>query len=182
MILGLDPGFAHLGWARRTLSGEITGMGVIRTQKLSGKKSRVSVACDDHRRAKKIWNELNRLAQGVELICAEAISYPRAMSAAAKLARGWGVIDALCALYEIPMVQAPPRAIKARLGATPGQSKNAVISAIRESYDCPVIQDFMDSEASSRHEHAFDAIGAILACEDSPEYQLLRRFASRPRE
>src|SRR3990167_10278650 len=123
-VLGLDPGIASFGWAVAAIDGDgvITPseLGVIRTDKAKGK-----VLCrdDDHARCAEIARALLALCalHSPRVICAEALSHvappPKGMrsrmpvSTMTKQGRVWGLVDMLCEVRRIPLLQASPQTI-----------------------------------------------------------------------
>jgi len=151
-------------------------MGVIHTVKRATPKGYVSVAYDDHRRGREIAVALVPLLESVVLVCSEAMSMPPHKVPATKLARGWGVIDAMVAVRDLPMLMASPQVIKEHLTGSKGGSKNLVQKTLRDTWPSPIAETFVAETPERFLEHAFDAWGAIKACETFPEFQLLRRI------
>lgn len=177
MVLGIDPGLANFGWAILDVATQrVESMGVTRTKHRAGKKGDVSAASDLHARGKIIASALAGLPE-VAMICAESISFPRHASSAAKLARAWGVVDAISDMRAVPLVQASPKEIKLAVTGAASASKDAVIASIREHHESVAMTAFCRTHPKGVHEHAFDAIGAAIACWDSPAMLLLRRLA-----
>ncbi len=166
-ILGLDPGFASLGWAVvDTRHGKMTNLvaiGVLRTEKAS-KKQNTYAADDNFRRAKEIGKFLAdiALAQQVDAICAESMSFPRSSSVAAKMAMAWGVIAQICNALFLPMAMATPKAIKKAATGSGAASKDTVQACLAISL--PEAIGMVGHIPKGQHEHAFDAIGAVQAC------------------
>lgn len=178
-VLGIDPGFANVGYTLMDLTNDkevIVGSGVIRTVK-SYKKGRVRAADDNVRRTREISHSLlGLLATGtpekVRVICAEAMSFPRNASNAAKMAMTWGVIVSFAELWQIPILQASPREIKMISCGTGAASKEQVEAAMLLRY--PEMTDITANLGATLREHAFDSAGAIVACLNTDEIRMLR--------
>jgi Holliday junction resolvasome RuvABC endonuclease subunit len=189
IVLGVDPGFAALGWAlvRLEASGEeILQLGVIRTAK-STRKLHVLASSDDHRRGGELTQALAPLVRGVTAICAEAVSHPPHSSAAYKVGRSWGVLDCLASLGCVPVVQVSPQQVKKRLGAAglvtggrradyAGQnaSKAAVHAALARRF--AELPQRLAGLPKGLQEHALDALAVVVAALDSEVIRMARKM------
>jgi crossover junction endodeoxyribonuclease RuvC len=164
-ILGLDPGFASVGWAVIDLfdSPQIHALGVLRTKKANRKHEVLAVA-DNFRRARELGRALGRLVveQQIDVIAAEAMSFPRSSSVAAKMAMCWGVLARVCEEFDLPVVQASPQQIKRALTGRASASKDDVAAALALRF--PNAIGLVAGLPAGLHEHAFDAVGAAVAC------------------
>jgi Holliday junction resolvasome RuvABC endonuclease subunit len=171
MILGLDPGFANLGWCRASYTNDafaILEMGCIQTKK-DGRKVLQSV--DNVRRARAITLELRDLVwqyagdgepvRIVDAIALEAMSFPRNASSASKMSMTWGVISALSGLWDIPMIQASPQDIKEAVVGSRKASKGEMEATLSGRY--PEVLKCLEGIPMGRREHPYDALGAIVA-------------------
>lgn len=169
-LLGLDPGFANIGWAVLELgpTNKLVACGVFRTEK-SDKKRQVGASDDNLRRSREITAEFQRLIErfSVSAICAESMSFPRNASAAAKVAMCWGIVGALTHLRQLPLVQASPQEIKKQLCGRKDASKEDIAAAVRKQY--PDITSLLEDVTASAQEHAFDAAASILAALETSE-------------
>ncbi len=168
-LLGIDPGFASIGWAVVELGADgehLKTLGVIRTKK-SNRKQNTLAAADNFRRAREIGRALGGLLleHRIEVVCAEAMSFPRSSSVAAKMAMCWGVLAQLCEVLRIPMVQASPQQIKKAVTGRSSASKDDVGDALSLRFSDAV--GLVGNLPGGLHEHAFDAVGAVVACLDS---------------
>jgi len=173
-ILGLDPGFANIGWCMGTLTDGllvVSDLGTIETKKDTRK---VLVSVDNMRRAREITEALAGLVwshDGVEVVrevdclCVEEMSYPRNASNAAKMAMTWGVISAVSEMWGLPVVQASPQQIKEAVTNSRKASKQMMLGCLQADY--PEIEGLLAPIPSSRREHPVDALGAIVACINS---------------
>lgn len=176
-LVGLDPGFANLGWCVMRCAGptlELQACGVFTTEQ-SDKKRKVLAADDNVRRAVQIANFLaeNAFTPVPVVICAEAMSFPRNSSAAAKMAMCWGAVATFSAVHRIPITQASPKEIKQSLCSSATASKEQVEEAVRVLY--PGVDSFLEGKVPpSNRNHAYDAIAAVVtASRTSPIVQVL---------
>ncbi len=180
LVLGVDPGFASLGWCvlevRR--KGEyLVSAGVFRTEP-SGKKRLVLAADDNVRRSRLIAGHLDSLLRnGVQIIAAESMSHVRGASASAKVGNAWGVIATLAHVHGLPIAQLSPQAIKASVATKASASKQEVADAVVKRYGREHVIKVLDGVTASQREHAYDAIGAAIACLDHDVIRLARILA-----
>jgi len=180
IIMGADPGLANFGVAFLELVGganRVKALYTLTTAK-SDKKLKVLSSSDGFRRCRELAEQLADLVDlhGLpSVICAEAMSYPRASSAAAKMAMSWGVVAALSAHHCIPVVQCSPQQLKKALCGRANATKEDVQRALCRRY---VKADLFGKLAKSKREHAADALGAIVACRDSEAMVMARRQAA----
>ena len=182
-VLGIDPGFASSGYAVVGLLPEkevVCLMGVIRTEKSDAKRA-VLASDDNLRRARSIYNELERLCGVcgvVRVICAESMSFPRNASAAAKVAMCWGLIAALSQARGIPIVQVTPKQLKKALCQDGSASKEQVQEALRMRYNPQVLDDHLARVPRGQEEHPYDALAAVVACLDSDPIRMARKMVT----
>lgn len=174
-VCGVDPGFASIGYSIVELlpQGErVVALGVIRTQK-STKKQHVLACEDNFSRAREIAVALRRLVavHGIRAICAEAMSFPRQASVAAKIAMVWGILADLTADQNLPLVQPTPQQIKKALCGKASASKTEVEAAVRARYRGLDLTGI----PSGQHEHVFDSLAAVVASLDSEVLRALRQ-------
>lgn len=186
-ILGLDPGLANFGWAVLSFEKEgparVENFGTFETEK-SDKKRKVLASDDNVRRALLLAAFLNGLFKGNSpvAVCAEAMSFPRNSSNAAKTALSWGCIVAFSELHHVPILQASPQAVKIHMCATKTASKEDVQRAVWKLY--PPVKEAV-AERPPTHtqkqweatwEHSHDAIAAAHTMLESTEVRLVRRM------
>jgi citrate lyase beta subunit len=149
-------------------------MGCIQTKK---DQRKVLVSLDNSRRTQIITLELRDLiwkmaitgvampktepVRLVDAIAIESMSAPRNAGAAAKLSRVGGVIDAISALWEIPVIQASPQDIKEAVTGSRKASKALMETTLSKRY--PEVLTALEDVPMSRREHPYDALGAIVA-------------------
>ncbi len=173
LVLGIDPGFASLGWAIvRFEAGErprVDALGLVRTAK-SKKKPNVRVSSDNYRRSGELFRALYTIitAHYPDAVCMEGFSAPPSSSVAAQLGRAFGVITSLTEMHRLPVVEVTPQGIKSFLTGSQSATKQAVIEAVSKRVDLTLVA--VEDKAripKTKLEHPYDAIGAALAAETS---------------
>jgi crossover junction endodeoxyribonuclease RuvC len=178
LILGVDGGLATCGLAlaaiRNDGSLDLLKVATVRTTKSAAKRG-VYASDDNVRRCRELAAELHCFVYGsLALICAEAMSFPRSSSTAAKMGMGWGVLAALAYELEVPIVQASPQQIKLALCGKKNASKAEVQAAIEDRWS-----HVQWPKRKADVEHAADAAAAIVACEQSNEMRILASAGGR---
>lgn len=193
VVLGVDPGFSNFGYAllrpkkgspgekkRRNSPLEVFKLGVFRTKK-AHKKERVLATLDNVVRARELASRLEDLVDSVEpagrvaLICAEAMSFPRSSSVAAKMAMSWGILVSLAERRDITLLQISPKELKRRATGYALADKETVQRAMSKRFGNLEARLLRRGVTRSFHEHPFDAVAAAVACLDSDEGQVLLR-------
>jgi Holliday junction resolvasome RuvABC endonuclease subunit len=178
LVLGIDPGFANLGWVLVELDGAagkevLLDMGLVTTEK-SAKKQNVLASNDNYRRAREISRALRALPRP-RVICCEAMSFPRSSSAAAKVAMTWGVVADYCESEGVAMLMASPKELKHAVCQNAGASKSDVQKALRLRFGArPAELLTAAGVPASGQEHPYDALAAVVACLNSETLTLLR--------
>ena len=151
---------------------KVLHLAVIRTEK-SALKREVKASDDNLRRARLIYEGVIAMCSlySVRALCAESMSFPRSSGVAAKVAMTWGVIAAIATQLGIPVVQSSPQEIKKVLCGSKAASKEEVEAALRKRY--PFEGEGYEFIASQK-EHAFDALGAVVASLDSEVLRMAR--------
>lgn len=186
-ILNLDPGFQWLGFSVCSVDqrGEVLlRMGLIRTEK-SAKKENVRVADDTFRRVRYISRQLLSLVKeyDIKLICFENFSPPRNAGVAAKVGHVYGAIAMLTEFYNLPVAAATPQVIKKAVCGKIGASKEEVTSVLKRRYrtrsNHKVIKQFETEyrKVPKNWNHAWDSLGAMVACADNDALRVLRQAA-----
>lgn len=192
-ILGLDPGFANVGFAvyRVELAQGtqperqvVERAGLIWTEK-SDKKRNVLAVDDNTRRTREISKALASLisSNDIQAICAEAMSFPRHASNAAKMAMTWGVIISLAEGRRIPIVQPSPQEIKLALCKRKDASKQDIREAIEAKFGMELASKMADHNglkltAKADFDHPFDAIASVLTGLESEVLRMARKTAA----
>jgi len=180
-ILGTDPGFASFGLSVVQLSPTsemVMHTDVIRTKK-SPKKLNVKAADDNFRRSQAISAVLHETVKKWQpvAITAEAMSFPRNASAAAKVAMTWGILSDLCYIYQLPMVQATPQEIKKTLCGNKSATKADIQKVLEHRYPNQFLR-FTQTLPAGQWEHGFDAAGSVVTCLDSDVIRMARGMAA----
>lgn len=170
MILGADPGIAHFGIAlvEIGLQGELVPieMAVHVTKK---DKAAPYVSADNDRRCGDLARWLNHYVRTypIDVICIEAMSYPRSSSAAAKSAMARAALVTLAATNAIPVIECRPHDIKVQIAGVKGATKKLIQSIIEDDY--PQAIELTAGIAKGKQEHCFDALAAIATIERKGE-------------
>jgi Holliday junction resolvasome RuvABC endonuclease subunit len=197
LVLGIDPGFASLGYAVLELGvggaeDRVVTIGVLRT-KATDKKHRVLVADDNVRRGRELARPLGTLVRKGDtdyahkppmgglfedvsticLVCAEKMSFPRSSSAAAKVAMTWGLMIANLERYHLPLLVATPQDVKRRVTGKADASKKEVEAAMIKRFGRGLLR-MVKGIPETQREHAFDALASAVACLDSEEGRMVR--------
>jgi Holliday junction resolvasome RuvABC endonuclease subunit len=128
---------------------------------------------DNLRRVREIAALLEAKSEGVDVICAESMSYPRNASSAAKVAMCWGVIATVSNRLDVPIIQVCPQDVKKRLCDSKKASKEDIQKAVGVMY--PVAAEIMSTYSKARREHMADALAVIVASLDSDIFRMVRR-------
>lgn len=185
IVLGLDISMTATGWAIAALKdGELRLLrcGVITTEK-NKSKEKVSSTIDSIRRSHSIYVELGKVLSSelglqVDLVCMEAMSWPRNAASAIKMAMAWGAIAPL--LAERPLIEVGPVAIKLVASGKKSASKEEVASGVRAlmpKATQKVLKEFVPK--ASLQEHCWDALGSILASTKTEKWKLLQAGLSQ---
>lgn len=183
-ILGLDISLTHTGWALVNAQGKsvwLVKCGVIPTQKMETKEDITSTK-DLLRRCAKIHKDIASILtpDGVDLVVMEAMSWPRNAASAIKMAAAWGAIAPLIA--HKATIEVSPQALKLATAGSKSATKTEVESAVRSRLaqaSCLLLEKQVPKK--SDREHCWDALGAILAAQETSAYQLLLAGAALAR-
>lgn len=171
LILGIDTGFAALGWAQIEVSSisttkglsvfEVVGAGVLTTTK-EAKKRQLHIGSDDARRLEQLGAELLELiaseTREPHLIAYELPAAAKGARAAHALGLAHGLIRGLHVAHStVPMVEVTARDVKSALVGRTSATKDHMIEAASrlrvEILDLP----------KTVQEHAADAVGVAIA-------------------
>ena len=176
-VLGLDPGFASMGWAVMQWDGgwSVLRAGVWET-KPSAKKLRMLQCEDNSHRAfalcRSTYTEIVSDNWAVDLICYEAPSFPRNASVAAKMGIVYGIVWALIEQYQMCAYQLSPQQIKKALCGKVSASKADVQDAVAQRvHDVRCVE----LTVKSKRNHIYDAIAAVLAADNSDVMRVIKR-------
>lgn len=167
-VLGLDPGFAKVGYAVVELlptSERVIDIGLWETSKTDNKRE--VFACEDNfARAQELAAKVIQTCQAhnIKVLCAEAMSFPRHASVAAKMAMFWGVLACYCQANDLPMVQATPQRLKVAVCGSKSATKEEIQLALLERYGRtdPYFAGMLDSISPYKREHPADALAAVV--------------------
>lgn len=178
VIVGLDPGFANLGWSVMTWRGEkleVVDFGCWHTVKAT-KKAHVLATEDNLQRCQELAGKLRQFWSDykVAAVCSEAMSFPRSASVAAKMALVWGVIADITYSTNTPIVSPTPQRIKKALCGAGNTGKADVQEAVCKLY--PESRARIEAMLVKDREHAVDSLAAIIASKDSEVLKLSRRL------
>lgn len=198
-VLCIDGGLADLGWCVASLfdSGRVVlrGAGVIHTTKTTTGKAAGSavmlgttVSADSMRRACIVARRINAALVAHDprhddgeapplLVAVEEFTPPRGAAAAA-LKVGFGIGAAISAAVTHGAVEHLARAtageVKRVLGVKAGLDEGASKAAVRAAVEArfPELAALLDAEKvpNGRREHAYDAVGVLLACIDRDRF------------
>lgn len=148
---------------------EAIACGVIRTEK-SSKKVQLRASEDNIGRAQSILTSLTVIqsTHKCHAIATESMSWPRNAGVVAKMGIVWGVLASFAFSTGMPMIQSSPMEIKRKVCGDGKASKEHMIAAVREIF--PNLE-FPSQE--TLHEHAADAVGAVVAARDSEVFKWL---------
>jgi Holliday junction resolvasome RuvABC endonuclease subunit len=182
-ILCVDLAFANVGCAVADVTGgkpePILYVDTIHTESPPPKKRakmKVSIASEDLRRAKEIAVELYSLIEKYKpkVIFAEIPTGASKSSKAAKaMGIAKGVLVAIAAIYEIPLVAITPRAAKRAATNNVDASKSEVKKSIRKefSYFKGWLKGRGGAILEGKNEHVYDALSVLMAARNLPEYK-----------
>lgn len=184
-LIGLDPGFASIGYAILKLPPlRVTGtkpfvvsFGVMNTEK-SEKKQKVLSVEDNVRRAIEIarfFRALLASAPNTLAFAAEAMSFPRSASPAAKMAMCWGALASLSDATNTPILQASPQHVKREVTGYKTATKEEVQTAMVRAY--PEIVALRVHINEGRWEHCHDALAVAHVMLESDVVRMARRAA-----
>ena len=186
-VLGLDTGFANVGWTIAEMTKSVDAWGGIKIiamghleTKGASKKLNVKSADDNFERARTIARELVRVMDehAPNIVCAEALSFVPSSQAMCKVGMCFGIIATLVASYDVPFLQASPKEIKHAVTGKAQASKVEIQNAIDEGFQ-NVPADIFDEVklAQGKREHPYDSLGAIIACWESDPMRMARQMA-----
>jgi len=182
-LLGLDVALVNTGWALvhlPTAGGEpprLAGAGVVVTAKGDGDRE-LHPTLDATRRGAELYRAILDVfaAADPDVVCVEAMSWPRHARATAAMALAWGALSPL--IMARPFVVArTPQVIKRAVTGKKSATKEEVQQALTVRFpELPVV---LREVARSRWEHPADALGAVVACLDSDEVRAMAKAAGR---
>lgn len=177
ILFGFDPGFASIGYAAigPISHPRVLEFGVFETQKSNKKKNVLSVD-DNLRRLFEISRFLRQLlARNPNCVafCAEAMSFPRSASVAAKMAFTWGALGSLSEATRIPILQASPQEIKKTICGVKTATKEEIQRDVVKLY--PEVEQIRAPIPEGKWEHCHDALAVAHMMLDSDLVKILQR-------
>lgn len=179
-VLGLDPGFANMGWAemcwdRGRGHWSVARLGVLQTGR-SSKKLRLLQCEDEMRRADELSESLLEVSGYTQAVVVESrISMPgskRGSHSSATTGIPYGIVAMLRAVRKVPLVQVTPQQIKKTLCGKTSASKADVQWAVESAVHCV---SMVERTAASKRHHVYDAIAAVLAADGSDVMRAIKR-------
>lgn len=177
-VASFDIGFAECGFCeievdKNTGDVEPIRMGVIVT-KPSTKKRKVLAIDDNLRRARELSALIGMLVSDADLVCTEAMSLPRNASSSAKIGIAWGVLISHAQACSVPVLQVTPAEVRHRmLGHNRKATKDDVEHVLVQRFGKKLFSVLLKDITPSRHNHAYDALAAAIACLDSEQVRLM---------
>ncbi len=171
--LGLDGGFANLGFGVADYRArEVLHAGVIRTKK-SDKKQHVFSSDDLYRRTEEIAGELIHIVSTYEvrIVTMESFSYPRSSMTAAQLGMSFGVVATITRMLGLPVAFLSPKQLKLNTAGSASASKQEVARAVIDHFGTDWAPDGVPE---GKLEHMCDALASIIGAQNSPIMRALR--------
>lgn len=179
VVLGIDPGFAAVGFAVVELAEplNVLKLGVWRTNK----KRMVKAADDSMRRGREvsagIITHFIDPKISIAVICIEGVSLPRNASTSFKLGMCYGVIAALAEIHGFPVIQVSPQELKKAVCGNSTASKEEIAAALDVRFGRSFAPELVQHGfPAGVHEHAYDALGSVVAGMNSEVFRLVRRL------
>lgn len=182
-LIGLDVALVNTGWAVVHLSADpatpprLVGAGVVTTAKGDGDRE-LHPTLDATRRGAELHRAILDVFAGADpdVVCVEAMSWPRHARATAAMAIAWGALSPL--IMARPFVVArTPQVIKRVVTGKKTATKEEVQEALTGRFEnLPTV---LRGIARSRWEHPADALGAVVACLDADEVRAMVKAAAR---
>jgi Holliday junction resolvasome RuvABC endonuclease subunit len=172
-VLGIDPGFASMGWAVLSFGEDgplCRSAGLIKTKR----DPNHSKHDDNLFRIQKIAQSLERLDElfAPAFIASEAMSWTRHANADRAVAMAWGAIGT--AFLQLPVIQISPVDVKDRLCGMKTASKALVEERVRDRVSGA--GEWLDRVAKTQRNHVADAMAVALACSEHTSFRLAKRM------
>jgi Holliday junction resolvasome RuvABC endonuclease subunit len=167
-IIGVDPGFAHLGFAAVELhhpaGADLLDVLLIET-KPSAKKQRLAVADDESRRLSDIEDAaiLFLDKHQPELVVIEDPPWGKNAKAVRVCALMWGALHGICRARGVFVLNIGAQLIKKVVAGKNTASKEDVYAAVKATFP-----HFKGWPQKAAVEHVADAVGAALAIRKHP--------------
>lgn len=197
IVLGVDPGLAHCGWAlveitpNQIETARVLGVDVVNTEARTEREKGRAVRQADHD-THRLWTILRALVAALDsapgpvvAIAAEIPTGGKGGRAVKSLALVQGCLVALAELRGLPFLVALNADIKLATAGKRSATKDEVRAAVRlrvHPGSISVLDAYERREAKSRIEHAYDAIGSVLAKLDDNAIRVARALSARESE
>ena len=163
ITLGLDVGFASLGWAL-FVGDRLDMLGVIVTEAQGGETSSEGLM----RRSRAIAYDLRAIlrADRPVMVVMESVSWPRSGSVIGKIGAAYGAVSAAigCEQPCAGVLHLSPQAVRKGLGLGKGADKDAILTAVREAPGCERLDELLAGvRTKALRRHPTDACAVVLA-------------------
>jgi|TARA_B100001094_G_C18165624_1_gene791887 Holliday junction resolvasome RuvABC endonuclease subunit len=171
IVLGLDGGFANIGWsAVRFQNGKepvCLSAGVLSTKR----NNKETKAEDNIRRVREIYSFLKGKVKehSPAFIAVESPSYTRFVNADRITAMFWGMLPSLAEEQRLAIVLRTPVQIKEDMTGSKKANKEEMIKAAEKISGANLSQ----LKAKTKREHAADAIGAAISSQKDKLFQTI---------
>ena len=184
LVLGIDPGFAAMGWAVvDPATMHCKAVGLIRTAK---DKRKVLATADNVKRGRELLVGLAAVLDrwNVAAIASESMSWPRNAGVTGKMGIAWGVIIAVAEIHGLPLVTVSPQDLKRAATGRKNASKTDVFCAatgvgspLGVAGVVPGLLTRLDDSGipEGKWEHPVDAACAVYATRESDVMRALQR-------
>lgn len=168
IIVGIDPGFANLGFAAVELlnpaGSRIVSVKLVKTQP-SHKKQRMAAADDESRRLNEIEDAMMRFFDDHKpgVVAIENPPWGKNAQAVKTCALMWGAAHCLCRARGLALINVSAQEIKKSVAGNKSASKEDVLDAIRKQHPA-----FTEWPTTAAVEHVADAVGAALTVRTHP--------------
>lgn len=164
MILALDPGTRHLGWAVvAPRTGRVVELGVVEQERDAGIAKSTDRAARVHVQAT-LYRDLVR-RHAVQAIAAEAASFnPRRFTMAAGLCMSIGALTGVAAALDLALYELPPKRWQAAILGRDPKDRSAidyqvVFRVLSEFVGAGVAAEQFRAITERLRNHALDAVG-----------------------
>jgi len=171
VILAVDPGLLHFGWALvEPRTARVADLGVLVNQN----DNTLDVSTDRARRAARLYAQLDELAGSASTIIGEAALFHGAKAAIASLSLAWGAVSSVAQRRSLPLAEVRPKAWQQAV--VPGMKKLDYARVERELHGLIGTHPAFVALKPSLREHALDATSiGVYAALDHPVTWVLRK-------
>lgn len=119
MILAIDTGTRTLGWSKVSLKGVVQSLGAV----ILPMRWDSSVHHEFERRCAEQCDFILHALEGVTVLAAESLSFPRSSKAVASVSLCWGMIIGVTVINRIKRFSVPPKTWQHKLSGVPMGTK-----------------------------------------------------------